>query len=165
MRARVGDAAGEEARGTRGARVAGIGGVGGLPSAPLAPGVHDQVRVAGAAPGQPVERVAAAAAVADVLDHERAVRRAGVRQQQPALDGVAAVARERHVGHIGVPDLGRHAGEYRLGLVGGRGGQLAGPELVEVRGLLHRGPVLAQLGQGKIAEHRVLASVSQQASA
>ena len=153
VRPRVGDAAGQESRGTGGARVAGIRGVGAAPSAALAAGVHDEVGVAGAAPGQPLEGVAAPASIADVLDHERAVRRALVRQQQPAFDGVARIAGERHVDDVGVLDLGLRGREHRPGVGGGRGGQFAGPELVEVRGFLYGRPVPAQFVQGKVAEH------------
>jgi hypothetical protein len=104
------------------------------------------VRVTGATPGQPVERIAAPAAVADVLHDEGVAGRARVRQQQPALDGVAGVPREGHVHHVRVLHMRRHVGEHGLGALRGRGGQFAGPELVEVRGFLDGGLVVAQLG-------------------
>jgi hypothetical protein len=112
--------------------------------------------MAGAAPGQPVERVAAAAAVADVLDHERGVRRHGVRQQQPALDGVPGIAGECHVEYVRVPDAGVfYPGEQRLRAVrgGGRGRQFGRPELGEVGGFLDGRLVTAELVQGQVAQH------------
>ena len=153
VRARVGDAAGHEPAGARRAVVAGVRRVRAAPRAALAAGVHDQVDVAGAAPGQPVERVAAAAAVADVLhDHGTAGRRV-VRDEQPPLDRIPGEPGERHVEHVGVPDRG--AGRGELGCPGGGpgGGELAGPELVEVGGLGHVRGVAAELGKRQVGEH------------
>jgi hypothetical protein len=46
----------------------------------------------GAAPAQPVERVAAAAAIADDLDDERGIGPVMLRRQQPGPDRVAAIS-------------------------------------------------------------------------
>ncbi len=153
VRAGIGDAAGHEPAGARRAVVAGVRRVRAAPRAALAAGVHDHVDVAGAAPGQPVERVAAAAAVADVLQHHGAVRRRVVRYQQPPPDRVPAEPGERDVEHVGVPQRGAGRGELGFGCGGPGGGELPGPELVEVRGLGHVRGVAAKLGKRKVGEH------------
>ena len=153
VRARVGDAAGHESGGARRAVVAGVRGVRAEPSAALAAGVHDQVDMPGAAPGQPVERVTAAATVADVLHHHRGARRPGVRHQQPRLDRVPAETGETDVEHLGVPQHAGHHGELRCPRGGPGGGELAGPELVEVGGLGHVGHIAAEFGKRKVGEH------------
>ena len=146
---RIGDAergvAREAAAGCAGLRIRGVAGA---PRAALAANVHDEMGVARARGHQPVDRPAAAAAVADVLDHARQAavadeRRGGnvPRRQEPALDRLPTEAGKGEVPAVDrrQPRFDRFEGSRQRVRAGV--GQRVGPEGVEVGRLLAIGLV------------------------
>jgi hypothetical protein len=118
------------------------------PGATLRTGIHDQVRETNARPDQPLERVPASCAIADVFHDARQAPRTWAREQQPASNLLAAIAGEADVvavksgeGHINWLEPSRQRMPSRLG-------QRLAPEGIEVGRLVTRRSVLAQLLQG-----------------
>lgn len=143
---RILDAAREES-GRRGAvavgaDVRGVRGV--LAPAALPPVVHDQMRVAEGAPGQPGVGNAPAAVVADVLHHGGQRRQARPRQHEPRLHRLPAPAAERHIEGVDGREPCVVRDELGVQLVAGRLGERLRPEGVEVRGFLRLRPVRPQ---------------------
>ena len=109
---------------------------------------------------EPVDRPAAAAAIADVLDDARQPALSGegrcrgvVRGQEPALDRLPAETGEGDVPDVdGTSDPRRSARTGRQRVRSGVG-QRSGPEGVEVGRLLAIRRVDAQLGERQIEEH------------
>src|SRR5690606_39028492 len=105
------------------------------PARALAASIHQQVRVPGSGPGQALERLAPAASIADVLDHDGQIARGGGGPVVPGTDRGAVVPGEAHVPGVHETQSVVHAleGEQRCGGFAGAGERVL-PEGVEVTG-------------------------------
>ncbi len=140
-------------RGTRAARCRGVR-VGGRATVAvlvaLAAVVHQQMRVSGVHPGQPLVRKAAPAAVAGVLDDRGQCLAHPGGSAVPGAYRVAGEAPERDVPGLGQPQSApsrahRHQHVRLCRLLQG-----VTPELVEIRGFLDIGTVVLQLRDGQV---------------
>ena len=124
--------------------------VAGSPAAPLTARVHHEVRVARRRPDQPVDRSSPSAAVADVLDdrRQRAGRARGVKE--PRLDRLAVEPGEGDVGRLDRLQVRLHLDDDGGQPLRAAVGERRRPERVEVRGLVQRRPVRAELVEREV---------------
>ncbi len=129
--------------------------VGGVPAAPvlvaLAPVVHQQVRVPGVDPGEPLVGEAPSASVPGELHHGREGFAHPGGAAEPPPHRIAREPAERHVPGLGQPQpvVHRVGGDQDVARAG-RLAQRALPERVEVRGFGDVRTVALQVGRGQV---------------
>src|SRR5258707_15872374 len=118
------------------------------PGAALTACIHNQVRKARAAPGEPVNSKASAAAITRILHHAGQRSSALSWQKQPAFNGLPAIAIEGYIKHLNRAQIRLNWHKTRVQWMLAHSRQRLLPENIKICRLMAQWQIVLEFIQG-----------------